>query len=211
MLHTCGFWPHGRALEYTIRQFSMKNKPGEICHFSWWFKSCKAVLKSLLLYFASKLWFHCLLELKGKIFLFPVNLVPNSSYICSPGAHICSPMGTQVSVVFRGRRIKSNNPPPPNPQTQQDGPLHGITCLFREIVRSMRVNQLLYSNLVGLKKWRIFLFSCECREACLSVSPALPFCRGLWFCLASSAVHRSLPWPCLMGFAFPSAVIGVCF
>lgn len=138
---------------------------------------------------------------KGKIFLFPVNLVPNSSYISSPGAHICSPMGTQVSVVFRSRRIKSNNHPP-NPQTQQDGPLHGITCLFREIVRSMRVNQLLYSNLVGLKKWRIFLFFLWVQRGLSECEPCSPLLPGTLVLFGQFCCLQVTPMALFDGFCF---------
>lgn len=48
-----------------------------------------------------------------------------------------------------------------------------------------------------------FHFSRGCREACLSVSPALPFCWGLSHGLASSALRGTLLWLWLVGFGFP--------
>lgn len=146
------FWSHGKATEYTCRHFNMESKCGEICHFPWWFKSCKAMIKSLLLFFACNVFWQ-----------------GNSWHTFSPDARICSPTGTQVSRVFKGLRIKRNNskktettPPPPKekPQTTQSPQIQQDVYLGNT-VRSTRAHQLLYSCLVGLEKWRICPFPWE--------------------------------------------------
>lgn len=67
-------------------------------------------------------------------------------------------------------------------------PLHGVGCLHRQ--ESSEMDETSSAPLV-LSGWagevENFHFSCECGEACRSVSPALPFCWGLSHGLASSA------------------------
>lgn len=108
---------------YTCRHFNMESKCGEICHFPWWFKSCKAMIKSLLLFFACNVFWQ-----------------GNSWHTFSPDARICSPTGTQVSRVFKGLRIKRNNskktettPPPPKRKTPNNPvPPNSTGCLSRK-------------------------------------------------------------------------------